>query len=83
MQADDSVWVHNDERFGPAGPELSQQDPNNRSDAPKRGRDRFRLSTPSCWRRASTSRAVSVRLRMNTRTTIRKARRNESTDQPL
>jgi hypothetical protein len=24
---DDGVWVHNDERFGPAGPELSQQDP--------------------------------------------------------
>jgi hypothetical protein len=33
---------------------------NNRSDPPKRGRDRFRLSTPSCWRRASTSRAVSA-----------------------
>ena len=33
---------------------------NNRSDPPKRGRGRFRLSTPSCWRRASTSRAVSA-----------------------
>ena len=33
---------------------------NNRSDPPKRARDRFRLSTPSCWRRASTSRAVSA-----------------------
>ena len=27
MPADDGVWVYNDERFGPAGPELSQQDP--------------------------------------------------------
>jgi len=27
MPTDDGVWVHNDERFGPAGPELSQQDP--------------------------------------------------------
>jgi hypothetical protein len=27
MPPDDGVWVHNDERFGPAGPELSQQDP--------------------------------------------------------
>ena len=27
MPADDGVWVRNDERFGPAGPELSQQDP--------------------------------------------------------
>jgi len=24
---EDGVWVHNDERFGPAGPELSQQGP--------------------------------------------------------
>ena len=51
---------------------------NNRSGALKRGRGRLRFSAPSCWRRASTSRAVSVRLRTNTRTTIRKARRNES-----
>ena len=27
MPADDAVWVHNDERFGPAGSELLQQDP--------------------------------------------------------
>ena len=27
MPADDGVWVYNDERFGPAGPELLQQDP--------------------------------------------------------
>jgi len=33
---------------------------NNRSDPLKRGRDRFRLSTPSCWLRAGTSRAVSA-----------------------
>ena len=33
---------------------------NNRSDPLKRGRDRFRLSTQSCWRRAGTSRAVSA-----------------------
>jgi hypothetical protein len=40
-----------------------------RSGALKGGRGRFRLSIPSCWRRASTSRAVSARLRTNTRTT--------------
>jgi hypothetical protein len=27
MPADDGVRVYNDERFGPAGPELLQQDP--------------------------------------------------------
>ena len=27
MPADDGVWVHNDKRFGPAGPKLLQQDP--------------------------------------------------------
>jgi hypothetical protein len=27
MLVDDGVWVHNEERFGPAGPELLQQDP--------------------------------------------------------
>ena len=63
MLADDGVWVHHDERFGPAGPELSQQDPEQPIRRAKRGRDRFRLSTIGCWRRASTSRAVSVRLR--------------------
>lgn len=31
---EDGVWVHNDERFGLEGPELPQQDQDNRSDAP-------------------------------------------------
>ena len=55
---------------------------NNRSGALKRGRGRLRLS-PQAVGEASTSRQVSVGLRTNTRTTVRKARSNERTDQPL
>src|SRR5712692_9574814 len=46
------------------------------------GRGRWRLSTATCCRSARTSRAVSLRLRTNTRTAARTENRNSSMTRP-
>jgi hypothetical protein len=50
MPADDGVWVYNDERFGPAGPGLLQQDPEQSIRRTQAGSRPFALEPPSCWR---------------------------------
>ena len=47
------------------------------------GRGRFRFSTATCWRRARTSRAVSLRLRKKTRMATKKERMISSTKHPF
>ena len=46
MPADDGVWVYNDERFGPAGPELLQQDPEQSIRRTQAGSRPFPLEDP-------------------------------------
>jgi hypothetical protein len=50
-----------------------------RSGALKGGLGRLRLRTATCWRRASTSSAVSARLRKKTRAAARNASTNDTT----
>jgi hypothetical protein len=83
MPADDGVWVYNDEHLGPAGPELLQQDLEQSIRRTQTGSRPFPLEHSKLLAKAaSTWRAVSARLRTNTRTTVRKARRNRARINP-
>jgi hypothetical protein len=53
---------------------------NSRSRGCNGGLGRFRFRTATCWRRARTSTAISVRLWKKTRAAAIRARTNDSTD---
>lgn len=83
MPTDDRFGFPDNEHVFPASPNIPKggpEHPVHRAQG-RPGSPRFRTAT--YWRRARTSRAVSVRLRKNTRAAASTVTRNETTDQPL
>ena len=68
MPADDRFRLDDDQSIRPSRPYSPSMIQNMRSKRFTVGRGCFRFSTETCWRRARTSREVSMRLRKNTRT---------------
>jgi hypothetical protein len=66
MPRDYGRWFHNRENIRPSRPHTAQHDPKEPIEGLSTGRRRFRFSTATCWRRASTSNETSRGLRKNT-----------------
>ena len=82
MPADDGVWVYYDERLAPAGPELLQQDPEQSIRRTQTGSRPFPLEHSKLLAKGKHFEGGAGAV-PDEHLNHGKARRNESTDQPL